>query len=247
MGAANCCIPKKTNDANEAEFYQENNRPINDNYEIEPEQEQMQSEMIYEPSLVQKEINQAFENGQIKENPIQVKAQKNNHIPYWNEYSGNIIDLEYDISEEKSPEIFDYLNSMKMAPNDYLEEAKSYGLEHLFQLAIKNPSTQTPFVSNEGYYYMIRELLSTPSDPEDLLLGIKNHFEEKNLSVEVLLSKSDISNIKEAVWNMFLDNKDNQKQILTEESEYCVVCSLPIPDSNKMNNYFVLLCKANNL
>lgn len=243
MGAANCCISKALHEANnETEFdYNDAIRPLNYEEELEEDCVQMQSE-IPEQISTQKEIMlNDLENGLVDDKPIQVKAQQNIRSAYWNEYPGDILDLQYDISEDKSLEIFDYLNAIKMNPIDYLEEAKSYGLENLIEIAIKSTSTQTLFLSNEGYYYMIRELLATPSDPQDLSLGIKNYFEEKQFEVMVLLSKSNISNAKEAVWNLLLENKNNQTQILIQGCEYLIVCSLPIPDTNEMNNYFVFL------
>lgn len=243
MGVANCCLSKALTEANnETEFnYNDTIRPLNYEKELEEDCVQMQSE-IPEQISTQKEIMlNDFENGLVDNIPIQVKAQKNIRSTYWNEYPGDILDLQYDISEDKSLEIFEYLNAIKMNPIDYLEEAKSYGLENLIEFAIKSTSTQTLYISNEGYYYMIRELLATQSDPQDLSLGIKNYFEEKQFEVKVLLSKSNISNAKEAVWNLLLENKNNPKQILIKESEYLIVCSLPIPDTNEMNNYFVFL------
>ena len=167
--------------------------------------------------------------------------------PYWNEKTmDNIEDEIYEISEEKSENIFKFFNNIRLNPKSFINQSNDENISNLLEKADKFPYKPNTLIKNNGYFYQLREgllnMYSTPKGEDNLIEEIENlcfkDFDiRKRYMVECPIEKEE-----EAVWNLLKKYEDVAlEELLTNQVNYCVICALPIEDSYNLKVFFLML------
>ena len=184
----------------------------------------------------------------VSKHDVRGKVEKVKHDPpFWNEQTmDNIEDTIYEISEEKSENIFKFFNNIRLNPKDYINLSNDENISNLLKKADEYPYKPNALIKNSGFFYQLREGLinvySTPKDDESLMeeienLCFKDYDIRKKYVVECPIEKED-----EAIWNLLKKYEDVAlEELLTNKVNYCIICALPIEDSYNMKVYFLML------
>lgn len=176
--------------------------------------------------------------------PVRASHHRQSH-KHWNDISGDIEDLIFDISDDKSESIFIFFNLVRTQPRTYIQEGKSYGVDSLLSKAANSGKIPSLLCRDESYYYELREVLmccynETPRSEDEIVNEIKEISPFKKYNVNAYVEEVLISNPLEAVWTL-LQERNAYNDILIKKVDYCVVCAIPLKNTDNMKVYFVLL------
>jgi len=124
----------------------------------------------------------------------------------------NIEDEIYEISEEKSENIFKFFNNIRLNPKSFINQSNDENISNLLEKADKFPYKPNTLIKNNGYFYQLREgllnMYSTPKGEDNLIDEIENlcfkDFDiRKRYMVECPIEKEE-----EAVWNLLKKYED---------------------------------------
>ena len=120
--------------------------------------------------------------------------------------------------------IFYLINDIRNKPNNYLEVSKDYNLYDIFS---KLKPSSSLLISKENlneikdYFYVPGNMAKTKQEKEKDILKIVNNGYFTN--VHIYQSVSPTNDIKENVWRLLSNNKDNINDILVTEHAYITI------------------------
>ena len=174
--------------------------------------------------------------------------KKNKHNPpYWNEKSFENLESEvYEISDEKTNQIFELFNNIRLYPQKYINQTNDESISNILIKANNSPNKPNALLYNNNFYYQFREglmnIYATPGADDDIVNNtIETFFKEfKNKNyyfVECPLEKEE-----DAVWNLIKKYENIAvEELLTKIINYCIICPMPIKDSYDMRIHFLML------
>ena len=196
------------------------------------------------------EIVEVDENDQKFEDEFQ-QINKNDNLKIKNkpQYENEIkIDEEkiYEISDEKSDKIFEMFNNVRLYPNNYINQVNEETISNLLKEANEKKYKPNALIKNISFFYQFREglmnIYATPRDDEDLLEDVYQTFFKEFKKYKYYYVECPINNEEEAVWNLIKKYENNAiQELLLKYISYCLICALPIIDTDKMKVYFMLL------
>ena len=171
------------------------------------------------------------------------KVRGNNK--YWNDVSRDIEDVICDISDDKSERVFTLLNQIRTKPTDYIAEAKAHGVDDIVTKASKSGKIPSLLCQDESYYYELREVLmngytETPKNDVDILKDIKQIKQFDKYNINIYIQQVELDKHEDAVW-MLLQTKNAYNNILIKKMDYCIVCAIPLKNTNDIKVYFVMM------
>ena len=177
--------------------------------------------------------------------PVRAVNNRNDTTKYWNDTSRDLEDVIFDISDDKSESIFNLLNQIRMNPIEYIQEGKTYGVDSTLIKASQSGKTPSMLFQDEPYYFELREVLmccynETPKCEEDINNDINAINAFKKYNIDIYTKRVNLNRHYDSVW-MLLQEAKAYENILTKKIDYCVVCAMPLKDSNEMKVYFVML------
>ena len=264
MGNQNCCVrpdnPSKTLG---------NLDTINDEQpETAPQNMQITENVInLETPVLEEKENQAVvkasKKGKVHNDllekpvePITVTTVKQENVGepepaslYWNQKNGDIEDLIFDISDPTSDKIFDLFNEVRTKPGMYIDKAKEYKLEDIFEKAVKNDIKPSFLCKNESFYYALRDIVAsinfTPKPESEMLDEIKRMPYFDKYEAIVYVTDAEIDHCEEAVWNLLkqvdMVNNSAFEDLLGKKMDFCTICAMPVKNSFLLKVYFVIL------
>ena len=164
---------------------------------------------------------------------------------YWNDVSRDIEDVIFDISDDKSESIFNLLNQIRTKPNEHIDDAKAYGVDDIVTKASKSGKIPSLLCQDESYYYELREVLmngynETPKNDDDIINDIKHIKQFDKYSLNIYIQQVALDKHYDSVW-MLLQTKNAYNNILLKKMDYCIVCAIPLKNTNEMKVYFVMM------
>lgn len=264
MGNQNCCVradnPSKT---------LANYDIINDDkYETAPQNMQITENVINleTPILEEKETNEVVKpskkgkvHNDLLEEPVQpiavetvtkeTVAEPEPTTLYWNQKNGDIEDLIFDISDPTSDKIFDLFNEVRTKPGMYIDKAKEYKLEDIFEKAVKNDNKPALLCKNESFYYALRDVVAsinfTPKPENEMFEEIRTMPYFDKYEAKVYVTDAEIDHCEEAVWNLLkqvdMVNNSAFADLLGQKMDFCTICAMPVKNSFLLKVYFVVL------
>ena len=193
------------------------------------------------------EVDGSDQNFEYEFKPINKKAmnQKTKATPQ-NEIKLENEDRIYEISDEKSDKIFEMFDNVRLYPSNYINQVNEEKISNLLKEVEKTQIKPNALIKENFFFYQFREALmniyATPRDDEDLLDDVYKNFFKDFKNYKYYYVECPINNEEEAVWNLLKKyEKDAIKELLLKYISYCLICALPIIDSDKMKVYFMIL------
>lgn len=191
-------------------------------------------------------IEPAVNNNDDHDTPQKARQHKQpGNNKYWNDVSRDIEDVIFDISDDKSERVFTLLNQIRTKPTDYIDEARAYGVDDIVTKAAKSGKIPSLLCQDESYYYELREVLmngytETPKDDVDIINDIKQIKQFDKYNISIYIKQVELDKHCEAVW-MLLQTKNAYDNILLKKMDYCIVCAIPLKNTNDIKVYFVMM------
>ena len=206
-------------------------------------------------NLLQSEIKNSQIHEENKNNEIEELNNNNNNNeskihdpPYWNEVNENELEnIIFDISDNKSDNIFKLFNDVRMNTENYRNEFENHEITNLINEVQNKEEKGNQLIKNESLFYQLRECLlnfsTTPMSDEERNEKILEDNEFKNFKNKRIYSiECPIENENESVWNLLKGFKNEAvDNILTNKIDFCVICAFPIKNSYNMDVYFLFL------
>ena len=146
--------------------------------------------------------------------------------------------MSYNINDEENikmeEEIFNYINEIKMNPDDFKNESKNHYLFEIFmKLKPSDPFKKTEFNLNSIKTYLFMNIIQDKavSMQEKELLEIFPENSIKNISLFQKMTAEDDN--KENVWQFLEENEDDIEKILMNFYEYLIVICQPTENKAK--------------
>lgn len=257
MGNQNCCVRSDNPSKTLANFDIINE----DKFETAPQNMQitenvlnLEAPIIEEKTIAVKASKKGKINNDLIEEPVHpYTVTKETEIEpatlYWNQKNGDIEDLIFDISDPTSDKIFDLFNEVRTKPGMYIDKAKEYKLEEIFEKAIKNDIKPSLLCKNESFYYALRDVVAsinfTPKPENEILDEIKAMPYFDKYEAKVYVTDAEIDHCEEAVWNLLkqvdMVNNSAFEDILGKKMDFCTICAMPVKNSFLLKVYFVVL------
>lgn len=246
MGNINCCKTNDTNPQSNMDLDKTKKTITKTEPPSNPHNQPSPANLLQ--SLQSPIIEPAINRESLESLPATVRAvvSHQNDIPkLWNDTSRDLEEVIFDISDDKSESIFTLLNQIRMKPDDYISEAKTYEVDNLLIKASKNSKPPSILFQNESYYFELREVLmccynETPKCEDDIHNDIKSINVFKKYNIDIYTKQVDLNKHNDSVW-MLLQEPKAYDNILTKKIDYCIVCAMPLKDKNEMKVYFIML------
>ena len=246
MGNTNCCKTNDTNPQSNMDLDKTKKTITKTEPPSNPHNQPSPANLLQ--SLQSPIIEPAINRESLESLPATVRAvvSHQNDIPkLWNDTSRDLEEVIFDISDDKSESIFTLLNQIRMKPDDYISEAKTYGVDNILIKASKNSKPPSILFQNESYYFELREVLmccynETPKCEDDIHNDIKSINVFKKYNIDIYTKQVDLYKHNDSVW-MLLQEPKAYDNILTKKIDYCIVCAMPLKDKNEMKVYFIML------
>ena len=246
MGNTNCCKTNDTNPQSNMDLDKTKKTITKTEPPSNPHNQPSPANLLQ--SLQSPIIEPAINRESLESLPATVRAvvSHQNDIPkLWNDTSRDLEEVIFDISDDKSESIFTLLNQIRMKPDDYISEAKTYEVDNLLIKASKNSKPPSILFQNESYYFELREVLmccynETPKCEDDIHNDIKSINVFKKYNIDIYTKQVDLNKHNDSVW-MLLQEPKAYDNILTKKIDYCIVCAMPLKDKNEMKVYFIML------
>ena len=238
-------IPIETKDDKEDNFFLIKNSVINDQNE---EKEELKNNNNNNNDDNKKNNTNNINDGDNNNNNNNEDVVKKHDPPYWNESNENDLEtLIFDISDNKSDNIFKLFNDVRINIENYRNEFENNEISYLINEVEKKEQRGNYFIKNESFYYQLRECLlnftTTPMSNEEKNEKILEDDLFKKFNNKAIYSiECPIDNENDAVWNLLKNYKDEAiDNILTNKIDYCVICAFPIKNSYNMEVIFLFL------
>lgn len=153
------------------------------------------------------------------------------------------------VNQERSDNLFDYFNEIKLSPQSFEKEAEAHGLLDIIQDAGENIDSQkvlikNPFFNLALYSIITKKKQGINDDEAELIKEIENDNQLNEYYKELYIVEANLSNENEAVWNLLEENKHrNKSHLLTDKIDILVVSNLPIRGTQNFKAYFLFLKK----
>lgn len=193
---------------------------------------------------------QEINNSKIKINNNIKNIEKNRHFPlFWNEKKNeNFEDLLNELIDEKSNNIFELFNDIRINPKNYIINTLNQDISNLLEQAEESNTKPNFLIKNENYYYILKgillDLYNQKINDEEILNNINNNKIFNYFNKNLYFIECQIENEKDAIWNLLRKyKKEALNNFLLKKLDYFITCSIPIKDSYKMKVYFLILSR----
>jgi len=152
------------------------------------------------------------------------------------------------LNQERSSEIFDFFEDLRISPQKYIEESKQYDLENIIssaEIRVKSENNINILIKNPFFNLFLDTFVQKyPNSKENIMNSLNNN---KNIEIYkkfLYSSKAPIDNPKECVWNLLKENKDIAlDEILYKKIDYFMVSTISFSDTKTIIAYFLFLKK----
>jgi hypothetical protein len=155
----------------------------------------------------------------------------------------------FSMIQEFSETIFDYFNEIRTSPDDFKQVADEHGAIDIIQKAIDSPYQCNKLIINSFFNLLLSSYINNNTDDgnnnEKIIELMEKEEKIKQYDKKIFEVEAEISHPNDAVWNLFLNNKDiAYETFFTNNLEYLIIsCQKNVGDNNKFKCYFLLLSK----
>ena len=182
-----------------------------------------------------------------KENKNEIKKSLYNFSQ--NYYQQDSMDSEFINSDQKkSEEIFNFFNDLRLNPQNYLSEAKKYGLQKLISSAAEKAveGNVKNLIKNSFYeLYFDKCVKASPESKEQLLQSLEAEEKLKDFEKKLFMVEGDGQKPGDCVWNL-LKNNEIDEDILWKDVDYLLITVMSLEDKKNIVCYFLFLYKIKN-
>jgi len=146
------------------------------------------------------------------------------------------------INQQRADTILEYINQIKLKPQDFFEEAKEHDLYDILN-EYNESKKKVLFVKNRFYNSLLESYVKrTPNLDKEIEKGIYNEIHLSKYDKQFYTVNSSIIDPNESIWILLKQNKDKAlNSILITRVAYLVLCVAPIQNTPNIKVYFLFL------
>ena len=146
------------------------------------------------------------------------------------------------INQQRADTILEYINKIKLKPQDFFEEAKEHDLFDILN-EYNESKKKVLFVKNRFYNSLLESYVKrTPNLDKEIEKGIYNEINLSKYDKQFYTVNSTIMDPNESIWILLKQNKEKAlNSILITRVSYLVLCVSPIQNTSKIKVYFLFL------
>ena len=146
------------------------------------------------------------------------------------------------INQQRADTILEYINKIKLKPQDFLEEAKEHDLYDILS-KYNESKKKVLFVKNRFYNSLLESYVKrTPNLDKEIEKGINNEINLSKYDKQFYIVNSTIIDPNESIWILLKQNKDKAlNSILITRVSYLAICVAPIQNTPNIKVYFLFL------
>ena len=146
------------------------------------------------------------------------------------------------VNQQRADTILEYINQIKLKPQDFFEVAKEYDLYDILN-EYNESKKKVLFVKNRFYNSLLESYVKrTPNLDKEIEKGIYNEINLNKYDKQFYAVNSTIMDPNESIWILLKQNKDKAlNSILITSVSYLVLCVSPIQNTPNIKVYFLFL------
>jgi hypothetical protein len=150
------------------------------------------------------------------------------------------------INQQRADSILEYINQIKLKPQDFFKEAKEHDLYDMLN-EYNESKKKVLFVKNRFYNSLLESYVKrTPNLDEEIEKGIYNEINLSKYDKQFYIVNSTIMDPNESIWILLKQNKEKAlNSILITRVSYLVLCVSPIQNTPNIKVYFLFLQMKN--
>ena len=146
------------------------------------------------------------------------------------------------INQQRADTILEYINQIKLKPQDFFKEAKEHDLYDILN-KYNESKKKVLFVKNRFYNSLLESYVKrTPNLDKEIEKGIYNEINLSKYDKQFYAVNSTIMDPNESIWILLKQNKEKAlNSILITRMSYLVLCVSPIQNTPNIKVYFLFL------
>ena len=146
------------------------------------------------------------------------------------------------INQQRADTILEYINQIKLKPQDFFKEAKEHDLYDILN-KYNESKKKVLFVKNRFYNSLLESYVKrTPNLDKEIEKGIYNEINLSKYDKQFYTVNSTIMDPNESIWILLKQNKEKAlNSILITRMSYLVLCVSPIQNTPNIKVYFLFL------
>jgi hypothetical protein len=150
------------------------------------------------------------------------------------------------VNQQRADTILEYINQIKLKPQDFFEVAKEYDLYDILN-EYNESKKKVLFVKNRFYNSLLESYVKrTPNLDKEIEKGIYNEINLSKYDKQFYIVNSTIMDPNESIWILLKQNKEKAlNSILITRVSYLVLCVSPIQNTPNIKVYFLFLQMKN--
>ena len=146
------------------------------------------------------------------------------------------------INQQRADTILEYINKIKIKPQDFFEEAKEHDLYDILN-EYNESKKKVLFAKNRFYNSLLESYVNrTPNLDKEIEKAIYNEINLSKYDKQFYTVNSTIMDPNESIWILLKQNKEKAlNSILITRVSYLVLCVSPIQNTSNIKVYFLFL------
>ena len=153
------------------------------------------------------------------------------------------------INQERNDLIFEFFNTLRVMPNQFLREAELYDLGDLIQSAVENSNSNISHLIKNPFYNLLFESIinKVKGDKDDIMEELNEDSQMKNYKKQLFLVESASNEPRGIVWKLLKDNKNIAlKEFFLSKIDYLIISTYSVHHNNQVTAYFLFLKRNKN-